>query len=120
MFTGIIEEVGTVAELSTDPNGGRLRVACAKLLPRLGVSSSVAVSGCCLTIVRQDEGGFWGDLAPETLARTGLPPLARRLRGEPGSAAHARDAARRPHRAGPRGRRRRAGRTAAGRRRQLL
>jgi len=76
MFTGIIEEVGTVAELSTDSSGGRLRVACAKLLPRLGVSSSVAVSGCCLTIVRQDEGGFWCDLAPETLARTGF----RRLR----------------------------------------
>jgi len=76
MFTGIIEEVGTVAELSTDPSGGRLRVACAKLLPRLGVSSSVAVSGCCLTIVRQDEGSFWCDLAPETLARTGF----RRLR----------------------------------------
>lgn len=76
MFTGIIEEVGTVAELSTDSSGGRLRVACAKLLPRLGVSSSVAVSGCCLTIVRQDEGSFWCDLAPETLARTGF----RRLR----------------------------------------
>lgn len=76
MFTGIIEEVGTVAELSTDSSGGRLRVACAKLLPRLGVSSSVAVSGCCLTIVRQDEGSFWCDLAPETLNRTSF----RRLR----------------------------------------
>jgi len=76
MFTGIIEEVGTVAELSTDPSGGRLRVACAKLLPRLGVSSSVAVSGCCLTIVRREEDAFWCDLAPETLARTGF----RRLR----------------------------------------
>ena len=76
MFTGIIEEVGTVAELSTDPSGGRLRVACAKLLPRLGVSSSVAVSGCCLTIVRREEDAFWCDLAPETPARTGF----RRLR----------------------------------------
>ena len=76
MFTGIIEEVGTVAELSTDSSGGRLRVACAKLLPRLGVSSSVAVSGCCLTIVRREEDAFWCDLAPETLARTGF----RRLR----------------------------------------
>ena len=76
MFTGIIEEVGTVAELSTDSSGGGLRVACAKLLPRLGVSSSVAVSGCCLTIVRREEDAFWCDLAPETLARTGF----RRLR----------------------------------------
>ena len=76
MFTGIIEEVGTVAELATDPAGGHLRVACQKVLLKLGISSSVAVSGCCLTIVRHDEGGFWCDLAPETLARTGF----RRLR----------------------------------------
>ena len=76
MFTGIIEEVGTVAELATDPAGGHLRVTCAKLLPRFEVSSSVAVSGCCLTIVRREEDGFWCDLAPETLNRTGF----RRLR----------------------------------------
>jgi len=76
MFTGIIEEVGTVAELATDPAGGRLRVTCAKLLPRFEVSSSVAVSGCCLTVVRREEDGFWCDLAPETLNRTGF----RRLR----------------------------------------
>ena len=73
MFTGIIEEVGTVAELTTPQGGaGRLRIECSKLLPRFDVSSSVAVSGCCLTIVRQDEGGFWCDLAPETLNRTGF------------------------------------------------
>jgi len=36
----------------------------------------VAVSGCCLTIVRREEDGFWCDLAPETLTRTGF----RRLR----------------------------------------
>jgi riboflavin synthase len=76
MFTGIIEEVGTVAELTTDPGGGHLKVACRKLLPRFEVSSSVAVSGCCLTVVRRDEDGFWCDLAPETLNRTGF----RRLR----------------------------------------
>lgn len=79
MFTGIIEEVGTVAELTTDPQGGQLRVTAAKLLPKLGVSSSVAVSGCCLTVTRQDDGSFICDLSPETLARTGF----RRLR--PGS-----------------------------------
>ncbi len=76
MFTGIIEEVGVVAELTTDPQGGHLKVACRKLLPRFEVSSSVAVSGCCLTIVRREEDGFWCDLAPETLSRTGF----RRLR----------------------------------------
>jgi riboflavin synthase len=72
MFTGIIEEVGTVAELTTDPAGGHLKVACRKLLPRFEASSSVAVSGCCLTVVRRDDEGFWCDLAPETLTRTGF------------------------------------------------
>lgn len=79
MFTGIIEEVGTVAELTTDPQGGQLRLAAAKLLPKLGVGSSVAVSGCCLTVTRQEDGSFACDLSPETLNRTGF----RRLR--PGS-----------------------------------
>jgi riboflavin synthase len=72
MFTGIIEEVGTVAELTTDPTGGHLRIECSKLLPRLEVSSSVSVSGCCLTVTRRDDTGFWCDLAPETLNRTGF------------------------------------------------
>ncbi|MGH9804071.1 MAG: riboflavin synthase, partial [Candidatus Acidiferrales bacterium] len=77
MFTGIIEEVGTVVELTTDPTGpaaggagGHLRIECNKVLPKLEVSSSVSVSGCCLTVTRLDESGFWCDLAPETLERT--------------------------------------------------
>lgn len=76
MFTGIIEEVGTVAELTTDPKGGRLHVKATKLLPKFEVSSSVSVSGCCLTVTDCDAEGFWCDLAPETLNRTGF----RRLR----------------------------------------
>ena len=70
MFTGIVEEVGRVAELTTDPTGGHLRVECSKLLPGLEVSASVSVSGCCLTVTRLDATGFWCDLAPETLNRT--------------------------------------------------
>ena len=72
MFTGIIEEVGTVAELTTGPAGGHLKIECRKLLAKFEVSSSVSVSGCCLTVTRQDDTGFWCDLAPETLNRTGF------------------------------------------------
>ena len=72
MFTGIIEEVGTVAELKTGAAGGRIRIACSKMLPKLQVSSSIAVSGCCLTVVERDEHSFFCDLAPETLTRTGF------------------------------------------------
>ncbi len=76
MFTGIIEEVGTVAELTSDAKGGRLRIECAIVLPKLRVASSVAVSGCCLTVVEKDKRGFACDLAPETLNRTGVRRLA--------------------------------------------
>ncbi|MBI2956874.1 MAG: riboflavin synthase [Acidobacteria bacterium] len=80
MFTGIIEEVGRVAELATDPlggaAGGRLRIEAAKLLEKISVGSSVAVSGCCLTVTEKTDSGFACDLSPETLARTGF----RRLR----------------------------------------
>ncbi|MCH7766911.1 MAG: riboflavin synthase [Acidobacteria bacterium] len=72
MFTGIIEEVGTVAELTSDAKGGRLRIECESVLPKLRVASSVAVSGCCLTVVEKDKRGFACDLAPETLNRTGF------------------------------------------------
>jgi len=62
-----------VAELTTPQSGaGRLRIQCSRILPKLDVSASVCVSGCCLTVVRRDDEGFWCDLAPETLARTGF------------------------------------------------
>ncbi|MCH8946351.1 MAG: riboflavin synthase [Acidobacteria bacterium] len=76
MFTGIIEEVGTVAELKSGEKGGRLRIECGSVLPKLRVASSVAVSGCCLTVVEKDKRGFACDLAPETLNRTGFRRLA--------------------------------------------
>lgn len=76
MFTGIIEEVGTITELTTEATGGHVRIEAKKVLPKLAVGSSVAVSGCCLTVVSLDESGFWCDLSPETLTRTGF----RRLR----------------------------------------
>ncbi len=76
MFTGIIEEVGTVAELKSGEKGGHLRIECAIVLPKLRVASSVAVSGCCLTVVEKDKRGFACDLAPETLNRTGFRRLA--------------------------------------------
>ena len=72
MFTGIIEEVGTVAELTSNAKGGRLRIECGSVLPKLRVASSVAVNGCCLTVVEKDKRGFACDLAPETLNRTGF------------------------------------------------
>jgi riboflavin synthase len=74
MFTGIVEERGTVR--STDP---RLEVLCSKVAEDSPPGASVAVNGVCLTVVeRRAEGGASAlafDLSPETLARTGLSGL---------------------------------------------
>ncbi|MGH9863422.1 MAG: riboflavin synthase, partial [Candidatus Acidiferrales bacterium] len=72
MFTGIIEEVGTVAELVL-PEGeaaGRVRIEAAGVLSKISVGASITVNGCCLTVRKVDAGGFWCDLSPETLSRT--------------------------------------------------
>jgi riboflavin synthase len=74
MFTGIVEELGTVRGIDVDTGG--LSVACSTVTTDAVVGASIAVSGCCLTVVELDDGGFAADLAPETLARTTLGGLA--------------------------------------------
>ena len=75
MFTGIVEEVGTVAALEQQPAGARLRVRCETVMEDLREGSSIAVNGVCLTAVRLEPGSFGADLAPETLRRTNLGDL---------------------------------------------
>ncbi|HME09765.1 MAG TPA: riboflavin synthase [Bryobacteraceae bacterium] len=70
MFTGIVEEVGTVLTA-----GNRLQVACRQVLTDATPGCSIAVNGVCLTAVLLEDGAFWMDLAPETLARTNLGDL---------------------------------------------
>ena len=52
MFTGIVEEMGTVVER----DGDRLRIACATVLDDVELGASIAVNGCCLTVVAFDDG----------------------------------------------------------------
>lgn len=70
MFTGIIEEVGTVAH-----TGPRMRIHCRHVLRDIREGASIAVSGVCLTAVHIRSDGFACDLSPETLARTNLGSL---------------------------------------------
>jgi riboflavin synthase len=74
MFTGIVEEVGTVAAA-----GHRMRIRCRLVLEDIREGASIAVNGVCLTAVDIPPGnqrdGFWCDLSPETLARTNLGAL---------------------------------------------
>ena len=68
MFTGIVEELGTVVARS----GGRLVVGCHTVTEDSSIGASVAVNGVCLTVVVNDGTSLAFDLSPETLARSTL------------------------------------------------
>jgi riboflavin synthase len=71
MFTGIVEETGTVRRLVD----GQLDVACRVVVSDAAVGDSIAVNGVCLTVVERWAEGFRAGLAPETLKRTNLGAL---------------------------------------------
>jgi len=71
MFTGIVEELGTVLEA-----GPRLVIRCSTVLSDLTQGASIAVNGVCLTAVSIAPDSFAADLAPETIARSNLGDLS--------------------------------------------
>src|SRR4051812_45749037 len=80
MFTGIVEELGSVVSV----HDGRIRIAASTVLEDVSLGASIAVNGCCVTVVDwgADEGGacdkpsWWdADLTDETLRRTALGQL---------------------------------------------
>ena len=72
MFTGIIEEVGTVKHMTTGGISGQLAVKAAKVLEGTRIGDSIAVNGICLTVVTLQPDGFTADVMAETVRRTGL------------------------------------------------
>ena len=72
MFTGIVEEIGTVATISS--NG--MTVHAEKVMSDLKLGDSIAVNGACLTAVSIGDGEFSVDLSPETMRRTSLGDLS--------------------------------------------
>ena len=72
MFTGLVETLGTVRELTFVGAGSRLVIAETALAPELRLGESVAVNGACLTIVDHDAETFAFEAGPETLNRTNL------------------------------------------------
>jgi riboflavin synthase len=82
VFTGIVEELGQVAERDDE----RLRIACRTVLDDVELGASIAVNGCCLTVVAWggatgggggEHGEWWeADLSDETWSRTSLGDLA--------------------------------------------
>jgi len=71
MFTGIVEEIGTVRSA----DAGRLTVAARKVLEDIKLGDSVAVNGVCLTVVEMTSESFSVDVMPETLRRANLGSL---------------------------------------------
>jgi riboflavin synthase len=70
MFTGIIEHLGTIESLDLHRDGGRVTIHAPSLGPSLAVANSIAVNGCCLTIVGIHNGCFSADLSGETISKT--------------------------------------------------
>jgi riboflavin synthase len=76
VFTGIVEEVGRVAGLDLTPDGARIAIEAPVLAPLSHVGDSIAISGCCLTVVAVDGELLRFEAVPETLSRTSLGTLA--------------------------------------------
>ena len=76
MFTGIIEEIGTVRQIRMGQSSCVLSVAASRILDDVHIGDSIAVNGTCLTVCRFDGGSFSADVMPETMRRTNLGTLA--------------------------------------------
>jgi len=75
MFTGIVEHQGTIAKLEISSTGGKLAIRAPSLASHVVVSGSLAVNGCCLTVIHRDHEHFSADLSAETLAKTSFATL---------------------------------------------
>lgn len=76
MFTGIVEELGTIAAIEGDGDGLQLQIDAPRLAPLCNIGDSINVSGCCLTVVAVHGSVLAFEAVPETLRRTALGGLA--------------------------------------------
>ena len=72
MFTGIVEELGTVLAIEAQGLGVRARIGATAVLEGAERGDSTAVDGCCLTVVELGDGWFEADVSDESLRRTTL------------------------------------------------
>jgi riboflavin synthase len=76
MFTGIVEELGTVEAIEQQSDAARLTVRATLALEGTDLGDSIAVNGCCLTVAERTDATWTADVMAETLARTGLGSLS--------------------------------------------
>jgi riboflavin synthase len=72
MFTGLVEEKGILKEKIPTGDGFQFEIQAEKVLEDLSIGSSIAVNGCCLTVVKRTERTFSVDTIEETLNKTNL------------------------------------------------
>ena len=76
MFTGIVEELGHVRTITKHASGARIEIDAKTVLDDAALGASIAVNGCCLTVVDLGDAWWAADAVGETLARTNLGDLA--------------------------------------------
>ncbi len=76
MFTGIVEEFGTIEAIEDQGDALRLTIASDITLSDAGLGDSIAVNGCCLTVAERTERTWTADVMAESLAKTSLGDLA--------------------------------------------
>ena len=76
MFTGIVEELGRVRSVTPNEGGARFVFEASTVLDDVEIGASIAVNGCCLTVVAFDDSTWSADAVIESLARTNLGDLA--------------------------------------------
>ena len=76
MFTGIVEELGTVAGIEDQGDAVRLTISAATVLSDAELGASIAVNGCCLTVATLGESQWTADVMLETLKRTSVHALS--------------------------------------------
>jgi riboflavin synthase len=72
MFTGLIEEVGTVSAVESSSQGSRISISARHILQNVQLGDSIAVDGACMTVVAFDAQGFSFEASPESLSKTNL------------------------------------------------
>lgn len=72
MFTGIVEEVGSVRRVLPGSRAGKLTIGASVVLEGTRIGDSIAVNGVCLTVVELGADYFVADVMPETLSKSGL------------------------------------------------
>jgi len=72
MFTGIVEELGHVRAVTPNAGGARIEIGATTVLEDATIGASIAVNGCCLTVVELGDRHWSADAVVETLARTNL------------------------------------------------